>query len=198
MTYSDFCSIVQARPDAVVLMEGRRTITPAGVRCATELAQKLASAFPQLRFRSGNATGADAAFSAGVARVAPQRLQIVAPYATHRKSARIAGANYASPEELTPKQVAQIVAKTVVASPARKDLIALRDRNKAFNAKAAYLLRDTMKVLGHSENFPPPTVAFFWIDLADPQAGGTGHTIRVCRQEGVACVFQNDWENWCD
>jgi hypothetical protein len=178
-------------------MEGRRTISSEGAHCATTFAQKLAREFPQLRFRSGNATGADAAFSAGVAQVDPRRLQIVAPYATHRKSARIAGTNYVSVEILTTEQESQIAAKTVAASPACKDLIETRGRNKAFAAKAAYLLRDTMKVVGHSEDFPKPRVAFFWIDPTKPHAGGTGHTIRVCRQEGIPCVFQNDWENWC-
>jgi len=26
--------------------------------------------------------------------------------------------------------------------------------------------------------------------------GGIGHTIRVCRNEGVPVVFQNDWRTW--
>jgi hypothetical protein len=34
------------------------------------------------------------------------------------------------------------------------------------------------------------------VDLTDTQAGGTGHTIRVCRQTGVPVVFQNVWTAW--
>ena len=42
-----------------------------------------------------------------------------------------------------------------------------------------------MKVTGHSEQFPKPICGLFYVDLEDPMAGGTGHTIRVCRQERV-------------
>ena len=41
-----------------------------------------------LSFRSGNASGADEAFTAGVIKVAPERIQIIAPYAGHRKKQR--------------------------------------------------------------------------------------------------------------
>ncbi len=36
------------------------------------------------------------------------------------------------------------------------------------------------------------------MDLDDPMAGGTGHTIRVCAQEGVPSAFQDSWQNWID
>lgn len=42
-----------------------------------------------------------------------------------------------------------------------------------------------MKVVGHSDEFPKPLCALFYVDPDDPMAGGTGHTIRVCRQEGA-------------
>ena len=29
-----------------------------------------------------------------------------------------------------------------------------------------------------------------------PEAGGTGHTIRVCRNAGVPVIFQNHWVTW--
>jgi hypothetical protein len=196
MTYSEFHATIQAQPDSIVLLEGRRSIPPDGIRQATALAQRLASEFPQLRFRSGNAAGTDETFSVSVAQVDPSRLQVVVPYPSHRKSARVLGASYTSLEELQPEEDALIVAKTLAATPAHKGLIAMRGKKGALGAKAAYLLRDTMKVMGYSENFPRPVAAFFWIDPAEPHAGGTGHTIRVCRQEGVPCVFQDEWGSW--
>ena len=53
-----------------------------------------------------------------------------------------------------------------------------------------------MKAMGYSEEASAPTVACFMVDLADTEAGGTGHTIRVCRQAGVPMVFQNVWTAW--
>jgi hypothetical protein len=63
-------------------------------------------------------------------------------------------------------------------------------------AQAACLIRDTMKVAGIPGKLSPPVAALFWIDPADPEAGGTGHTIRACRLEGVPVVFQNHWQTW--
>jgi hypothetical protein len=34
------------------------------------------------------------------------------------------------------------------------------------------------------------------VDLSDPAAGGTGHTIRVCVKEGVPHAFQDSWHHW--
>jgi len=36
----------------------------------------------------------------------------------------------------------------------------------------------------------------FYVDLSDPEAGGTEHTIRVCRQHGIPVAFQDSWMNW--
>ena len=36
-----------------------------------------------------------------------------------------------------------------------------------------------------------PVAGLFFGDPADPEAGGTGHSIRVCRNAGVPVVFQN-------
>ena len=53
-----------------------------------------------------------------------------------------------------------------------------------------------MKVIGHSEQFPKPICGLFCVDLEAPMAGGTGHTIRVCHQEGVPVVFRDMWQQW--
>ncbi len=162
------------------------------MRCAI----LLATHFPQLRFRSGNADGSDEAFSRGVAEVDASRLQIVAPYAKHKKGSRYPDATYDSPESLTPLCEDELAYKTKTASPHNKSLIDKRDRKGPIGAKAAYLIRDTMKVIGHSEEFPKPILALFYVDPADPFAGGTGHTIRVCQMENVPYVTQESWMGW--
>jgi hypothetical protein len=196
MTLDEFTTIVETSPEAVVLLEGRRSILEQDAACATHTASMLVKRYPTLRFRSGNAEGADQAFSEGIAQVAPWRLQVVAPYAGHRKSARYSHAVYDSPESLSSVQEDEVAYKTAAASPKNKGLIGKRDKTGALAAKAAYLIRDTMKVTGHSELFPKPVCALFYVELNNPFAGGTGHTIRVCQQEGVPFAFQNSWQQW--
>jgi hypothetical protein len=128
--------------------------------------------------------------------VAPWRLQVIAPYAAHRKSARYPAAVYDSPESLSNAQDDDVAYKTAMASPKNKGLIEKRDKKGMLAAKAAYLIRDTMKVTGHSEMFPKPVCALFYVDLNDSFAGGTGHTIRVCQQEGVPFAFLDSWQQW--
>lgn len=196
MTFEEFISLMERHPDGVVLLEGRRTIPDHDARLAVQLAGMLARRFPKARFRSGNADGSDQAFSDGVARVDASRLQVVAPYASHRKSARYPDALYESPETLSGVHADEIAYKTAAASPQNERLIAQRGRKGAPGAKAAYLIRDTMKVAGHSKEFPKPVCALFYVDLNDPMEGGTGHTIRVCQREGVPVVYQDSWRDW--
>ncbi len=196
MTFSQFVELVTRTPDGAVLLEGRRAIPASSATRAERLARSLALRFPLLRFRSGNAEGADDAFSRGVAANDPGRLQIVAPYASHRMSLRHPGARYDSPESLSVPQEAAMIHRTATASPKNRGLLAQHRRKGPLAAKAAYLIRDTMKVTGHSEVFQRPICALFYVSLEDPEAGGTGHTIRVCRLEEVPVAFQDSWEQW--
>lgn len=196
VTFSEFVALVEGNPSGGVLLEGRRTIPAPAAAAARALAEMLATTFPQLRFRSGNATGSDEAFSRGIAAVDPHRLEIIAPYASHRAKSRIAGAQYSSPAALTAEQELDIENKTTAASPTIKGLIAARSKGGRLGAKVAILIRDTMKVTGFGPEFSRPICALFYIDPADPMAGGTGHTIRVCQQEGVPYAFQESWSAW--
>lgn len=143
-----------------------------------------------------NAEGAAHAFSQGVAAVDTARLQSVAPYPAHRKNYRLAGAVYDSPSSLSPEQMEEMAKKSIAASPDRRSLIGCFSRGGTLAAKAAYLILDTMKVAGYCAEFPKAMFALFYVDLADPLAGGTGHIIRVCRQEGVPYAFQDVWQSW--
>jgi hypothetical protein len=196
MTFSDFNRLVSDQPHGVVLLEGRRSIPREDYEQATALARHLATRFPHLRFRSGNAEGSDEAFSEGVAQVDAARLQIVAPYETHRKTVRYSRALYDSPASMSKAQEDEVAYKTINATPKNKGLIEKRSARGRLAAKAAYLIRDTMKVIGHSDTFTRPLCALFYVKLDDPMEGGTGHTIRVCHQEGVPVAFQDSWKLW--
>lgn len=198
MQLSELDALVGSTEVPVIIMEGRRGIPPEYYEKAMAVAGFLAERYPSARFRSGNAEGSDETFSKGVAGVDPSRLQIISPYQRHRIKARIADASYTSPEALDWVQEEDVATKTVEATPKNKGLIQKRAGAGRIAAKASYLIRDTMKVTGFSDEYPPATVALFYIDEGAPMAGGTGHTVRVCRQEGVPVVFQDEWSKWIE
>lgn len=196
MTLEELDHHVAAHPEPVILLEGRRSIPVSEQVLAVRLGRFLAVRYPNARFRSGNAEGSDAAFMEGVAMVDPSRLELVLPYAGHKKKSRVAGATYTSPETLGVVREQAMAEQTIRATPANRSLIEKRGKGGALGAKAAYLIRDTMKVTGMTDGSAKPVAALFWVDAADPEAGGTGHTIRVCRQEAVPVVVQAHWKTW--
>ena len=196
MTFAELSLLLHLQPDGVILLEGRRTISPEDALLATGTASLLAKRFPRARFRSGNATGSDEAFSKGIAQVDPSRLQVVAPYHGHRMKFRYEGAHYSSPVEMSILQDEEVAYRTIAATPKNRRLIEGRSGAGPLAAKARYLIRDTMKVTGHSAEFPAPVCALFYVRLDDPMEGGTGHTIRVCQQEAVPYAFQDSWRLW--
>ena len=196
MNFEDFTALVSNATDPVILVEGRRSIPEPSARSARRIASLLAGRFPRLRFRSGNATGADEAFASGIIASAPERLEIIAPYASHRQRERHPLVHYDSPESLDPAALADVQSLTIAATPANRGLMKCHGRGGRTGAQAACLIRDTMKVAGIPGKLSPPVAALFWIDPADPEAGGTGHTIRACRLAGIPAIFQNHWETW--
>ncbi len=196
MTLSDFKSLLQSHPAPVILIEGKRNIPQEYAVKAAQLTEKFAKEYPSIIFRSGNAEGADRAFTEGVNRVDPSRIQIVAPYIGHRKKEMIAGAKYLYPEDLSIIEEDEVIYQTIQATPKNESMIRNRHKNSTLNAKSKYLVRDTMKVLGYTETFTRPAAAIFYVDLEDIESGGTGHTIRVSRNYNIPCIFQNEWEKW--
>ena len=195
-TLDALAALIEITQKPVVLLEGRRSIPVDEYDRATAVAAFLAARFPKALFRSGNATGSDEAFSKGIVAVNATRLQAIAPYKTHRMKARFEGASYAYPDALSAEQRDQMVSKTALASPKSLSLMAQLGKKGTLAAKADYLLRDTMKVIGFSEAFPKATAALFYVDLDSPMDGGTGHTIRVCQNAGILVVYQNEWRQW--
>jgi len=196
MHFDDFAALLSTASDPVILIEGRRSIPETCARSAQRVASLLARHFPQLRFRSGNATGTDEAFAAGIIATAPERLEIIAPYASHRQRDRHPLVHYESPDSLDPDALAEIQALTIAATPANHGLMKCYDRGGRAGAQAACLIRDSMKVAGISGKLTTPVAALFWIDPDHPEAGGTGHTIRACRLKGIPVIFQNHWGKW--
>lgn len=194
MTLKEFIKQFDA-VDSIVLLEGKRNVLEADKEKLVALGELLASKTSKMIFRSGNATGADYYFSTGVSAVDNQRLQAITPYTGHRKKSNLAR-NTVSLDDI------HVAAETEVIYQSKRNkkterlidryVSGARDR---YSIKAAYIIRDTIKAVGTSD-IKPATFGIFYDDLDQPMSGGTGHTMKVCEQNGIPVVNQKVWFDW--
>lgn len=185
----------------VVLLEGKRIVPEKDAGKLELLGRILAFRYSDVLFRSGNAKGADALFSAGVASVNPSRLQHVIPYKTHRKAGAIGGVYTIPLEDVDLAQEPDIIYNTTKVSGKAASLIPLwlQGKTNRLTAKVPYLLRDTVKVMGSaSASLEPADFAIFYDDLSKPRSGGTGHTMKICEKNSVPFIDQTIWMDWVD
>ncbi len=194
MTLKDFIQKYDNK-NAVVLLEGKRTVLESDAESLFQLGKTLALNTKLMQFRSGNADGADYLFSLGVAAVDKTRLQVITPYSGHRKKTNNAYSTISLDD-------IDVVAEpdVVYHSKSNKKTEKLVERYVAgerdkFSMKAAYIIRDTIKAIG-TDDILPATFGIFYDDLADPKAGGTGHTMNVCTQNNIPIIDQTIWLHW--
>ena len=194
MTFPEFIKTYDHK-DSVILLEGKRKVLEEDKQKLVSLGKLLASKSRHMKFRSGNADGADYLFSMGVAAVDKDRLEIIAPYKGHRKNYRISD-NLVSIDEINLSAEPEVIyhSKTNVKSERLIDQY-LKGNKKGFAIKGAYLIRDTIKVIGSSE-IQAAGFAIFYEDLRKPLSGGTGHTMNVCRQNKIPFIVQSVWFEW--
>ena len=184
------------KPGSIVLLEGKRKLLPEDEDKLRALGTLLARKSIHMRFRSGNASGSDELFSRGVAEVDPLRLEVIKPYASHRKVAFHGSMSY-SMEDINLAEEPEVVYHSrqhpQMAGLVDKYVAQVRNR---LTMKAAYILRDTVKVTGTLSGISPASVALFYDDLANPMQGGTGHTISVCKSLIVPYCNQQIWMEW--
>lgn len=181
--------------NSIVLLEGKRKVLDADKEKLFALGKLLASKTENIIFRSGNADGADQYFSNGVASVNPKRLQVITPYSGHRKKQNkayeiisldeinIAAEPRAVYETKKNKKIEKLVDQYISGGVNRNSI------------KAAYLLRDTIKAIG-TEDILPATFGIFYDDLQKPESGGTGHTMKVCKENDIPVIDQRIWFEW--
>ncbi|ADH86225.1 hypothetical protein [Desulfurivibrio alkaliphilus] len=183
----------------VILLEGTRKVPAEAAPRLISLATKLAELLPAAIFRSGNAEGSDTLFFKGLAEIDPNRREYILPYPGAGKKRLRPQARVFSLADLAPEELAEVAKVTLAASPDLQNLVQgflERGRNRLTN-KAMYLMRDALKVVGApSLELPPANFAFFFANPENPLAGGTGHTIRVCRDMGLPTFVQNELNNW--
>jgi hypothetical protein len=182
--------------NTIILLEGKRNVIESDKEKLIQLGNLLATHLPLATFRSGNAAGADFYFTQGVLQLAPERLQVITPYDNHREKQNNAY------ETISLDQIDLVKEPEVVyQSKKNKKTKSLIDKyvggaKDRFAIKAAYIIRDTVKVTGTNSGIPPTTFAFFYDDLDNPKTGGTGHTMSICDLNNVPYITQNEWLNW--
>ena len=197
MNFEQFQELMLSHEYPVVLLEGMRELPDRDHAKLVALAQFLAAQWPHVRFRTGNASGSDEAFAAGVCAVDAARLEYVLPHQTMRAGSRHADSPSVAYESLDAASQKELEVLTIRASPKYKTLIEDCRKVRKLAIKSNYLLRDTMKVTGHSGfGLRPATLGIFYVNLEKAGEGGTAHTIRVCEQMQVPVVTQNQWLAW--
>jgi hypothetical protein len=195
MTFTEFFSKYNVE-NSIILLEGKRNVVESDKEKLIQLGMFLALNLPRAKFRSGNADGADFYFSQGVLQVAPERLQVITPYDNHRHKANNAY------ETISLDQINLLKEPEVIYlsknNKKTKSLInkyvgGAKDR---FAIKAAYIIRDTVKVTGTNSGIPPVNFAFFYDDELNPKTGGTGHTMEVCEINKVSYLTHPAWSKW--
>ncbi|MDO9629005.1 MAG: hypothetical protein Q7I99_03805 [Acholeplasmataceae bacterium] len=196
MTLEDFISKYD-NEISIILLEGKRNVLESDKGKLFELGKLLTSKSANMLFRSGNAEGADQYFSDGVASVDYTRLQVITPYSGHRKEANKSYSTFSLGD------VDLLNSPNVIyQSKANKKTENLIDRfvsgeKNRYTIKAAYIIRDTVKVLG-TNKIKPATFGIFYDDILNPQSGGTGHTMNVCSNNNVPYCDQQVWFGWLD
>ncbi len=181
---------------SVILLEGKRAVLEEDKPRLTELGKLLCREMKHARFRSGNAPGADELFSDGVAKIDPSRMEIILPYTGHRRQSS-AGYQTHALDNISLAAEPEVTYHTRSDNRKAKlvDDFAGGITNR-FTIKAAYLLRDTVKVIGTRSGISKATFALFYDDLNNPGQGGTGHTMQVCKNNAVPFADQTVWMGW--
>lgn len=183
------------KPESIVLLEGKRTVLEPDREKLIALGRLLTTETRHMTFRSGNADGADQLFSDGVAGVDHKRLQVITPYAGHRKKTNRAYSTI-SLDDINIAAEPEVVYQSKSNKKTEKlvDQYVSGDKNR-YSIKAAYIIRDTVKAIG-TEDIKPATFGIFYDDLDAPRSGGTGHTMNVCEQNNIPVIDQTVWFKW--
>ncbi len=182
-------------PGSIILLEGKRIVPLEDQAHLKALGQVLAQKMQYATFRSGNANGADLYFSQGVAAINSQKLEVFIPFDGHRSKSNLAG-HTLSLDQIDLSSYPDIVTLSAL-NKKTKDLLKryLDGERNRFTDKVAFIIRDTIKVMG-VQGHPAISFAIFYDDLSMPKTGGTGHTMEVCVQCQVPYIDQSIWGKW--
>jgi hypothetical protein len=180
--------------DSIVLLEGKRNVDAADIAELIQIGELLASKTKHIKFRSGNAEGSDFYFSEGVIKVNPERLEVITPYSGHRKEKNNAYKTFPL-DEINLLQEPEVIyqSKTNRTGKFIDEFVA--GKKNHLTMKAAYIIRDTIKVTG-TKMIRRANFGLFYDDLENSRSGGTGHTMNICEINNVDYVDQRTWMKW--
>ena len=183
------------KPGSIVLLVGKRHVSVEDGEKLIHLGKLLVKKSKNILFRSGNAKGADSLFSEGVASINSARFQLVLPYNDHRKEF-IQTNNVLSLDNINLVSEPDVIYQSR-GNRKTENLIDryLSGESNNYSIKAAYIIRDTIKVIGTRE-IQAANFGIFYDDLNAPMGGGTGHTMKICKQNNVPFIDQTVWFNW--
>lgn len=181
--------------NSIVLLEGKRNVDEPDINKLILLGELLASNTKHIQFRSGNAEGSDFYFSSGVIKINAERLEVITPYSGHRKKENSAYKTFPL-DEINLLQEPEVLYQSKTNKKTGKfiDEFVAGKKNR-LTMKAAYIIRDTIKVTGTS-TIKPANFALFYDDLKNPKSGGTGHTMNICEMNNVDYANQKTWMKW--
>jgi len=124
-----------------------------------------------------------------------KRFQVITPSSGHRKKHNKAYKTF-SLSDIDLVSESEIVYQSKKHKETEKliDPFVNGERNKII-IKAAYIIRDTIKVIG-TKKIRPANFGIFYDDLSNPMQGGTGHTMNICKLNNVPMINQTIWFNW--
>ncbi|MEP7169688.1 MAG: hypothetical protein ABI855_09995 [Bacteroidota bacterium] len=182
--------------NSIVLLEGKRNVAPDDVNKLVQIGELLATKTKHIKFRSGNAEGSDFYFSSGVIKINPERLEVITPYSGHRKKENNAYKTFPL-DEINLLQEPEVVYQSKTNKKTGKFIDEfVAGKKNHLTMKAAYIIRDTIKVTGTNTDIKPANFALFYDDLKNPKSGGTGHTMNICKMNNVEFVDQRTWMKW--
>jgi hypothetical protein len=199
MTLEKFIKLFD-KEGCIVLLEGKQKVLKSDEKRLVEIGRLLAASTKHIIFRSGNAGGADAFFKEGVMSVDPKRFQAIVPFNDHMKSVKEEPGLYEriSLDDINLVREPQILYESK-RNKQQKGLVESYEKgvDPRTSVKGAYIVRDTVKVIGApSQGISPAHFGIFYDDLRDPKSGGTGHTMVVCDNQMVPYVNQKVWGEW--
>lgn len=198
MTLSAFIDTYD-HPGKVVLLMGKRDVLPADKPLVIALGRLLAQRTQHVRFRSGNAGGADTDFFSGARETETciPRLEVITPFDGHRARYN-KGIQTTSLDDLNLLEEERVVYQSAL-NAKTKHLIKpfVNGAGGKINLKAGYIIRDTVSVIGAGNGqIPPADFGIFYTDLKNPDEGGTGFTMKLCRINNVPLITQRIWFEW--
>jgi hypothetical protein len=181
--------------NSIVLLEGKRNVDPADIAKLIQIGELLILKTKHIKFRSGNAEGSDFYFSEGVIKINPKRLEVITPYSGHRKEKNNAYKTFPL-DEINLLHEPEVVYQSKTNKKTGKFIDEfVAGKKNHLTMKAAYILRDTIKVTG-TKMIRPANFGLFYDDLENPRSGGTGHTMNICEINNVDYVDQRTWMKW--